>query len=427
MAPSLSTAVSSLLLLLLLAAAISVSSSPPMPEDSIRVISAEKRIDLTSPIVKVFLTLKLENDATAPEASQVLLAFTPTEVEHLAIVKATRAEGKRKKKIYVPLSVKASDLAAAPNGARLYSILLSTPLKPAEVTYIKMPSNRVESFTRVDPTSRAGNEVKYGAYNNQLPNSYVPILVHYENNRPFAVVEEFVRKVEISHWGNVQITEQYKLKHGGAQHKGVFSRLEYQSRPSISGVSSFKNLLARLPPRVHSVYYRDEIGNISSSHLRSDSHKSELEIEPRYPLFGGWHCTFTIGYGLPLQDFLFESDDGRRYINLTFGCPLLDTVVDDLTIKVVLPEGSTSPQAVVPFLTEQYLETSYSYLDVVGRTTVVLKKRNVVGEHNVPFQVYYEFNPIFMLAEPLMLISAVFLFFVACIAYLHMDLSIGKS
>uniref|UniRef100_A0A0E0PG93 Dolichyl-diphosphooligosaccharide--protein glycosyltransferase subunit 1 n=1 Tax=Oryza rufipogon TaxID=4529 RepID=A0A0E0PG93_ORYRU len=380
MAPSLSTAVSSLLLLLLLAAAISVSSSPPMPEDSIRVISAEKRIDLTSPIVKVFLTLKLENDATAPEASQVLLAFTPTEVEHLAIVKATRAEGKRKKKIYVPLSVKASDLAAAPNGARLL------------------------------PTSKC-RAIGWSPLQGWTP----------------PVELEFVRKVEISHWGNVQITEQYKLKHGGAQHKGVFSRLEYQSRPSISGVPSFKNLLARLPPRVHSVYYRDEIGNISSSHLRSDSHKSELEIEPRYPLFGGWHCTFTIGYGLPLQDFLFESDDGRRYINLTFGCPLLDTVVDDLTIKVVLPEGSTSPQAVVPFLTEQYLETSYSYLDVVGRTTVVLKKRNVVGEHNVPFQVYYEFNPIFMLAEPLMLISAVFLFFVACIAYLHMDLSIGKS
>lgn len=33
------------------------------------------------------------------------------------------------------------------------------------------------------------------------------------------------------------------------------------------------------------------------------------------------------------------------------------------------------------------MQTSYSYLDVVGRTTVVLKKNNVVGEHNVPFQV----------------------------------------
>jgi oligosaccharyltransferase complex subunit alpha (ribophorin I) len=163
------------------------------------------------------------------------------------------------------------------------AVLLSPYHVMEQVTYIKVPSNRIESFTRVDPTSRSGTELKYGKYSNQMPNTYQPILVHYENNRPFAIVEELVRKVEISHWGNVQITEHYILKHGGARHKGVFSRLEYQSRPSISGTSSFKNLLARLPPRVHSVYYRDEIGNISSSHLRTDSHKSELEIEPRYP------------------------------------------------------------------------------------------------------------------------------------------------
>lgn len=64
--------------------------------------------------------------------------------------------------------------------------------------------------------------------------------------------------------------------------------------------------------------------------------QSELEIEPRYPLFGGWKATFTIGYGLPLQDFLFESPDGRRYLNFSFGCPLIETVVDDLTVKVSL-------------------------------------------------------------------------------------------
>lgn len=50
--------------------------------------------------------------------------------------------------------------------------------------------------------------------------------------------------------------------------------------------------------------------------------QSELEIEPRYPLFGGWKATFVIGYGLPLQDSLFESSDGKRYLNFTFGCPL---------------------------------------------------------------------------------------------------------
>lgn len=307
------------------------------------------------------------------------------------------------------------------------AIILSPYHIKKQTTVIKTPSTKVESFSRVEPTDRAGTELKYGPYEDRSPYSFSPIIVHFENNNPFAVVEELVREVEISHWGSLQITEHYKLVHAGARHKGVFSRVEYQSRPSLSGVSSFKHLIARLPPRVHSVYYRDDIGNISSSHLRKDSRKSDLEIEPRYPLFGGWKATFVIGYGLPLQDFLFESSDGRRYLNFSFGCPLAETVVDKLTIKVVLPEGSKKPFAVVPFPVEQQsLETSYSYLDVVGRTVVVLEKNNVVPEHNSPFQVYYEFNPIFMLAEPLMLASVFFFLFVACVAYLHIDVSIRK-
>ncbi|KAJ0046657.1 hypothetical protein Pint_06038 [Pistacia integerrima] len=433
--------------------------------------NAERRIDLSTHIVKVFFTLKVENIGTNA-VSEILLAFPPTQADHLAFVEALATTGKRKKKTYVPLVVKPTELPDAPNETKYFSISLVNPLNsgdtttlevlyvfthslepfPMEIsqsesqlvyyrdsalilspyhikqqtTFIKTPTTKVESFTRLDPTNRAGTEMKYGPYEDQPPYSYSPIIVHCENNNPFAVVEELVREVEISHWGSIQITEHYKLVHAGARHKGIFSRVEYQSRPSFSGVSSFKHLLARLPPRVHSVYYRDEIGNISSSHLRTDSQKSDLEIEPRYPLFGGWKATFIIGYGVPLQDFLFESPDGRRYLNFTFGCPLAESVVDKLTIKVVLPEGSKDPSAVVTFPVEQHLETKYSYLDVVGRTVVVLEKKNVVPMHNTVFQVYYTFNPIFMLAEPLMLTSVFFLFFVACVAYLHIDLSIRK-
>jgi oligosaccharyltransferase complex subunit alpha (ribophorin I) len=32
-----------------------------------------------------------------------------------------------------------------------------------------MPSNMVDTITVVDPTSRAGAEVKYGPYYNQMP------------------------------------------------------------------------------------------------------------------------------------------------------------------------------------------------------------------------------------------------------------------
>ncbi|KAM3698319.1 hypothetical protein ACB098_06G179700 [Castanea mollissima] len=385
-----------LLSLLPLLSLLARSSSSSVSHD-IQIVNAERRIDLTSHIIKVFLTLKVENIGSSP-VSDIYLAFPPTQVDHLALVKAAATVGKRKKKSYLPL----------------------------ETTFLKTPSTKLESFTKVEPTNRAGTELKYGPYENQSPHSFSPIIVHFENNNPFAVVEELVREVEISHWGNLQITEHYKLMHAGARHKGVFSRVEYQSKPSFSGVSSFKNLLARLPPGVHSAYYRDEIGNISSSHLRTDPWKSELEIEPRYPLFGGWKSTFIIGYGLPLQDFLFESPDGRRYLNFSFGCPLVETVADKLTIKVVLPEGSKDPSAVVPFPVEQHLETKYSYLDIVGRTVVVLEKRNVVPEHNSPFQVYYTFNQVFMLAEPLMLASVFFFLFITYVAYLHIDLSIRK-
>ncbi|CAL1374267.1 unnamed protein product [Linum trigynum] len=447
---------------------LAVSSSAAQ---EIQILNAERRIDLSSQIAIVFLTLKVENTGKAA-ASEVLLSFPPTEADHLAEVKAQAASGKKRKKTHVPLDVKPTDVPDAPKGAKCFRIALLNPLSPGETstievlymlthsmepfpaeisqsepqlvyyrdsayilspyrikqqtTFIKTPSTNVLSFSRVEPTNRAGMELKYGPYEDRPAYSFSPVLVHFENNNPFAVVEELVREVEISHWGNLQITEHYTLAHGGAKLKGVFSRVDYQSRPGASGVSSFKNLLARLPPRVHSVYYRDEIGNISSSRLRTDSRKSELEIEPRYPLFGGWKSTFVIGYGLPLEDFLFESTDGKRYLNFTFGCPLSGTVVDKLTVKVVLPEGSKDPSAVVPFPVEQHMETKYSYLDVVGRPVLVLEKKNVVPEHNTLFQVYYSFNPVFMLAEPLMLVSTVFFLFAACVAYLHIDVSIRK-
>ncbi|XP_021826928.1 dolichyl-diphosphooligosaccharide--protein glycosyltransferase subunit 1B [Prunus avium] len=345
------------------------SSSP----QDLQILNAERRIDLSSHIVKVFLTLKVENTGASP-VSEVLLAFPPTQVDHIASLKAALTVGKKKRKSYVPLEVNPTDLPDAPNQTKYFSISLLNPLNagetatlevlyilthslepfPAEInqaesqlvyyrdsaiilspyyikqqtTFIRTPSTKVESFTRVESTNRAGTEIKYGPYKDRPAYSYSPVIVHFENNKPFAVVEELVREVEISHWGNLQITEHYRLSHAGARHKGVFSRLT----------------------------------------------------------------------------------DSRTAI-----------------FQVVLPEGSKDPSAVVPFSVKQHLETKYSYLDVAGRTVVVLEKENVVPEHNSPFQVYYSFNPIFMLAEPLMLVSTFFFVFMASIAYLHIDFSICKT
>ncbi|KAH0919240.1 hypothetical protein HID58_026900 [Brassica napus] len=59
--------------------------------------------------------------------------------------------------------------------------------------------------------------------------SYAPIVF------AFAVGERLVREIEVSHWGNVEVTEHYNLVHRGAQLKGEFSRFEYQDRPNPQG------------------------------------------------------------------------------------------------------------------------------------------------------------------------------------------------
>ncbi|CAH2045850.1 unnamed protein product [Thlaspi arvense] len=392
--------------------AVFLSLSAFSSAQDLQIVNAERRIDLSSHIVKAFLTIKVENIGKDP-AAEMLLAFPPAQIKNLAMVQALAITGKKKKKTYLPLDVKPSEQTDAPNDTGYFSISFATPLGPGETvtlevlyilthslepfpseitqsesqlvyyhdsavilspyhikqqtSFFKTPSTRVESFTSIEPANRAGKEIKYGPYEDRTPYSYTPVIVHFENNSPFAVVEELVREIEISHWGSLQITENYVLTHGGARHKGVFSRVDYQSRRSMSGSSSFNALLAVLPPRVNSVYYRDDIGNISTSHLRT----------------------------------------GFK--------------------KVVLPEGSKDPSAVLPFTVNQDLQVKYSYLDIVGRTVVVLQKDNVVPTHNVPFQVYYTFKPIYMLAEPFMLVSAFFFVFVASLAYVHIDLNIAKK
>ncbi|KAF6154299.1 hypothetical protein GIB67_026755 [Kingdonia uniflora] len=445
--------------------------SVPVYSDLI-ISKVDRKIDLTSQIVRVITTLKVENDGS-DTVSEVLLAFPDYQAKNLVYLISTHNEGKGKSKgLATNLPIKAVHPEGMPPELSFFAISLIKGLGkgesvtldvlavfthslqpfPEEITQadtqlvifrdssyylspyqvkaqllsVKLPNPKVETYTKLENTKLVGSEIKYGPYEDLHPFSYTPIVVHYENNRPFTVAEELVREIEVSHWGNVQITEHYKLVHGGAHNKGGFSRLDYQARPHVRGASSFKRLVARFPPRAHSVYYRDEIGNISTSHLSGDSRKTELEIEPRYPMFGGWRTAFTIGYGLPLKEYLFESA-GNRFVNISFGCPMGDIVIDNLIVKVVLPEGSKDISVTVPFPVNQMQEVKYSHLDIVGRPVVVLEKSNVVPEHNQHFQVYYKFNNLSLFREPLMLISGFLFLFVTCIIYMHADMSISKS
>ena len=85
--------------------------------------------------------------------------------------------------------------------------------------------------------------------------------------------------------------------------KGAFSRYDYQRTAAPSSIKSFK---AVLPAAASDVYYRDEIGNISTSNLWSQEDSVELELRPRFPLFGGWQTRFYMGYNVPSYEYLYN-------------------------------------------------------------------------------------------------------------------------
>jgi len=104
--------------------------------------------------------------------------------------------------------------------------------------------------------------------------------------------------------------------------------------------------------------------------------------------------------------------------------------VDDLTLKVILPEGATNVQVSLPFAVDGISDaTRQTYLDtpVFGRPVVIIDKKNVVAAHNVPFEVTFDFPQTFMLHEPLLLISGFMAFFLVCMLLFRLDISLVGS
>lgn len=456
---------------LCLLASVVLSYSASAAAQDLVVSKLERKIDLQTHSVRISATIKLENKGANSFQSFVFL-LPRGQSDHLAFIKAVAIEGKQKSRSFTPLNLEPTETSSGSNiteysvalpkalgkgdivNLELYYVLTNVvkpfpaeisqadpqlllfedshyglsayPVK-SQVTVVRLPNGNVESFTKKDPSKQSDLDLKFGPYENVNAFEFSPLTIHYENNIPLVEAEHLEREIEISHWGNIYVTENYRIKHAGALHKGSFSRFDFQSRPMASGVASLRGLVARLPPRAHSVYYRDEIGNISTSHLRSDLKKTELELEPRYPLMGGWSVTFTLGYSLPLEDFVFRTSDGRRALNITFGSSFAEIVVHELIVKVVLPEGSSNLQVEIPFHVEQAQEEKFTYLDTVGRPVVVLKRKNVVAELNVQnFAVLYSFSPIAQLVEPLILVIAFLLFFLTCVIYVRADFTISR-
>ncbi|XP_045164577.2 dolichyl-diphosphooligosaccharide--protein glycosyltransferase subunit 1-like [Mercenaria mercenaria] len=306
------------------------------------------------------------------------------------------------------------------------NLYLFSPYKvKSQTTTVTTASSTIESYTKTKPVSQSESTITYGPYENKAPFSEAELRVHSENNAPFLTITSMERVIEVSHWGNIAVEEHIEIRHTGAELKGPFSRYDYQRQAEGASVKSFKTIL---PAAARDVYYRDEIGNISTSAMREMEDMVEVELRPRFPLFGGWKTKYTIGYNVPSYQYLFNSGDNyalkMRFVDHIFD----DVVIDQITFKIILPEGASKMDLKTPFSVKKgQSEVHYTYLDTVGRPVIVAYKNNLVEEHIQDFELHYNFQKLRLLQEPLLVVGAFYLLFLLVIIYVRMDFSITKD
>ncbi|XP_076333063.1 dolichyl-diphosphooligosaccharide--protein glycosyltransferase subunit 1 [Tachypleus tridentatus] len=423
----------------------------------------ERNIDISSQIVEVTTEVIIENTAKEP-ASYVLFSVEPEARHHLAYIGAvSQEEGKPTLRVFP--SVVADNKKEA-----FWRIELKTPLQtgrtvtikvetvfthflvpyPSQITQsehqlvyyqgnhyyyspyltktqttkLTLASNSVESYTKLKPVSQADSTVTYGPYENVGPMSFNKMTIHSENNNPFLAVSKLHRTLEVSHWGVISVEEEIDIHHIGAVLKGPFSRYDYQR--DQSGVSSVKVFKTVLPASAMDVYYRDEIGNISTSHMRVLDDSVELELRPRFPLFGGWKTHYVLGYYVPTYEYLFNSGDyyvlKMRFVDHVFD----DSVIDHAEVKIILPEGVKDIQLKLSYQVQRKSDQlHFTYLDTIGRPVIVLEKSNLVEQHIQDFEIHYKFQKILMLQEPLLVVIALYLLFILVIIYVRLDFTIS--
>lgn len=424
--------------------------------------NVERKIDITSHLVKISSIITAEGSE-----SEYIVNIEPDFASHLASIGATVKSGDEEKELAVEESksdpVKGSQYVVKlkpASGKKQHVFSLSTIFShklrpyPSEITQaerqlmafegnayfyspyatenqetrvtVATPVNIVSYSQKPTPVSKQDATLVFGPYKDKAAFSQAELLVHYENNSPFLAVTHLTRTIEISHWGNIAVEETVDLRHIGALLKGSFSRFEYQRNQG--GFSSVKSIKTILPAAAKDVYYRDEIGNISTSHLRELSDYMEIELRPRFPLFGGWKTHYVLGYNVPTYEYLYTKDSHyglrMRFIDHIYD----DQVVDEMTLKVVLPEGVSNIRFRPPYpVKEGPREVLKTYLDTTGRTVVVAHKSNLVEQHIKDFELYYDFHSWQLIREPLMVITAFLLLFTLVIIYVRLDFSITKD
>lgn len=279
-----------------------------------------------------------------------------------------------------------------------------------EQVVFTFPAKKIMSHSP-DGGKKTGKTVTFSDFKDLEANQDQLFKAHYEANIQFLSTHYLFREVEVSHWGNVKVENKAIVKHQGAELDGTFSRVQYghDGGDDASNVHWVPKLTAVLPYDSYDVYYGDAIGNISTSRMRQHHDRVEVEMRPRTPLFGGWKSEFTMRYNLPSEKALFhsKSDSSKFTLKLQAIDHLYSNqIVDEVEINVVLPEAAVNIEVKVPAGYERgHDQLKYTYLDITGRPTLVLRAKNLAGKSlDQMLEISYTFPSGAIYREPAMTI-----------------------
>lgn len=232
-----------------------------------------------------------------------------------------------------------------------------------------------------------------------------------------------LREVEVSLWGNIAVEEIYSVEHSGAKLVGPFSRLDYDTKRNGDDSPDWITLDGDIPRVATDVYYRDVIGNISSSHLRYEGKTQSFELDMRFPMFGGWKNEFYIGYNLPISQYVTHKGN-RHTLSINFGPAMKNLAIDDYILRFILPEGAKDIKYNFKYRVEKDNsdERRFTYLDspFEGRPVVQFKRQNIVDDFDHIFEISYTVT-LPMWREPLMIVGSFFAIFLCASIYRYLS------
>jgi oligosaccharyltransferase complex subunit alpha (ribophorin I) len=261
------------------------------------------------------------------------------------------------------------------------------------------------------------------------------VSARYEFTKPLTHATLLERDIEVSHWGgNLATEERYWLTNRGAELKNHFSRVEWQKTQYMNPPSSALRAL-NLPLHVgaQNPYFIDDIGNVSTSRFRSGSREANLELRPRYPVFGGWKYSFRVGWDADLKNYLRSIKGTESY---ALKVPFLEgprapegISYEKVQLRVILPEGAENVkyQTTVPVLGSD-ISFHRTFMDTVGRTALTVHAINLVDEfRDRDIIVTYDLPWTAGFRKPITLGVGMFAVFAVWWVVGSLDTSIGKK